>query len=83
MGDKVNLGFVAATEEQVCKHLDEHLQKLSKQDEKSRAILSQMKIDETRHMHRAQDAGAAQFPLPVRSVMTAISKLMTRSTYWI
>ncbi len=83
MGDKINLGFVAATEEQVCKHLDEHLQKLPKQDEKSRAILSQMKVDETRHMHHARDAGAAHFPLPVRSVMTGISRLMTRSTFWI
>ena len=30
LGDKVNLGFVAATEEQVCKHLDEHLEKLAR-----------------------------------------------------
>ncbi len=28
MGDKVSLGFVAATEEQVCKHLEEHMQTL-------------------------------------------------------
>ena len=83
MGDKVNLGFVAATEEQVCKHLDEHLQKLPKKDEKSRAILTQMKADEARHMHLARDAGAAYFPAPVRSVMTGISRLMTRSTFWI
>ncbi len=28
MGDKISLGFVAATEDQVCRHLDRHLQDL-------------------------------------------------------
>jgi len=83
LGDKINLGFVAATEDQVCRHLEDHLQKLPGKDEKSRAILAQMKSDEARHMHTAQAAGAAQFPLPARSFMTMISKLMTRSTYWV
>jgi demethoxyubiquinone hydroxylase (CLK1/Coq7/Cat5 family) len=28
VSDKVSLGFVAATEHQVCKHLDEHLEQI-------------------------------------------------------
>lgn len=35
VSDKVSLGFVAATEHQVCKHLDEHLEQLPHEDEKS------------------------------------------------
>ncbi len=31
-GDHWSLGFVAETERQVCRHLDEHLQKLPEQD---------------------------------------------------
>ena len=83
LGDKVNLGFVAATEEQVCRHLDDHLEKLPEKDKKSHAILTQMRSDEARHMHNAQVAGAARFSSTARSVMAGVSKLMTRSTYWI
>ena len=40
ISDKVSLGFVAATEHQVCKHLDEHLEQLPAEDEKSGPFLS-------------------------------------------
>ena len=83
MGDRINLGFVAATEAQVCKHLDDHLERLPANDEKSRAILSQMKTDEKKHESEAIRQGGTQFPSIVRKGMTQVSKIMTRSTYWI
>ena len=83
MGDKVNLGFVAATEKGVCEHLDEHIKKLPADDKPSKLILSQMRDDEEKHMHSALDAGGAKFPAPVQNAMKAVSKLMTRSTYWL
>jgi ubiquinone biosynthesis monooxygenase Coq7 len=83
LGDKVNLGFVAATEQEVCRHLDDHLEKLPSDDKKSRAILSQMRIDEKKHETTAIKHGGSQFPRPVTAVMRQVSKLMTRTTYWV
>ena len=83
MGDKINLGFVAATEQEVCKHLDDHLEKLPPGDAKSRAILTQMRDDEKKHEKTAIEHGGAHFPPPVTSLMRQVSRLMTRSTYWI
>lgn len=83
LGDKINLGFVAATEEEVCRHLDDHLEKISPRDKKSRAILSQMRDDENKHASTAFSHGGAHFPAPVKSIMRLVSKLMTKSTYWI
>lgn len=83
MGDKVNLGFVAATEQEVCRHLDIHLEKLPSADVKSRAILLQMRDDEKKHETTAMEQGGVHFPPAVTSMMRQVSKLMTRSTYWI
>lgn len=80
-GDKWSLGFVAATEEQVCKHLDEHMHSLPEQDARSRAILQQMLIDERKHATVALEAGGVQFPAPVKQAMSLLSKVMTGSTY--
>jgi len=80
-GDKWSLGFVAETEHQVCKHLESHLQKLPEQDEKSKAILEQMKIDEAHHAATATEAGGANLPLPIKAGMTLMSKVMTKTTY--
>lgn len=81
ISDKVSLGFVAATEDQVCKHLDEHLEQLPPEDEKSRAILEQMRSDEQRHATSALDAGGFRFPAPIKFGMSLLSKVMTKSTY--
>ena len=81
VGDRVSLGFVAATEEQVGRHLDEHLEKLPRGDRRSRAILHQMAIDEAHHAHQALEAGGARFPAPVKAGMTLMSKVMTESVY--
>lgn len=83
LGDKWNLGFLAETERQVVAHLDGHLGRLPAQDEKSRAILEQMKEDEARHATTAVTHGAAELPEPVRLAMKLASRVMTRSAYWI
>ncbi|ARG96229.1 2-polyprenyl-3-methyl-6-methoxy-1,4-benzoquinone monooxygenase [Legionella micdadei] len=80
-GDRWSLGFVAETEKQVTEHLQKHLQKLPAQDEKSKAILEQMHEDEAHHADVAKEAGAAELPLPIKKLMTKVSKLMTHSSY--
>jgi ubiquinone biosynthesis monooxygenase Coq7 len=82
-GDKWSLGFVAETEKQVVQHLDEHLAEISVRDEKSRAILEQMRVDELRHGTLALNAGGATLPTPVRHMMRLMSKVMTKASYWI
>ena len=81
IGDRVSLGFVAATEDQVVKHLDEHLQHIPAEDRKSRAILQQMKSDEQQHATTALEAGGLNFPAPVKFGMSLLAKVMTKSTY--
>lgn len=82
-GDRWSLGFVAETEKQVVEHLDTHLQRLSPDDRKSRAILEQMREDEGRHATTAITAGAASFPRPVQKLMKFASKAFTHTTYWV
>ncbi|ORU90391.1 MAG: 2-octaprenyl-3-methyl-6-methoxy-1,4-benzoquinol hydroxylase [Cycloclasticus sp. symbiont of Poecilosclerida sp. M] len=82
-GDKWNLGFLAETEKQVVKHIDEHLEKLPKSDKKTRAILKQMKIDEEQHATTAIEHGGAELPDVVKQGMQWVSKVMTKTSYWI
>ena len=82
-GDKWSLGFVAETEKQVVEHLESHLDKLSPTDEKSRAILEQMRIDEGKHATTAMTAGAVSFPRPIQRLMKFTSKIFTNTTYWV
>jgi ubiquinone biosynthesis monooxygenase Coq7 len=81
VSDRVSLGFVAATEDQVVRHLDEHLQQIPANDEKSRAILQQMRKDEEQHATSALEAGGLRFPAPIKFGMTLLSKVMTKSAY--
>ena len=83
LGDKWNLGFLAETEHQVEEHLASHLQQLPAQDEKSRAIVTQMKTDEACHATMAVSHGGAELPLPVKLAMKASSKVMTQTAYWV
>ncbi|WP_439100585.1 2-polyprenyl-3-methyl-6-methoxy-1,4-benzoquinone monooxygenase [Congregibacter sp.] len=83
VGDAVSLGFVAATEERVCAHLKDHLRQLPEDDRRSRLILQQMLEDEERHGENALAAGGQNFPRPVKNAMTALSQVMTRSSYYI
>lgn len=80
-GDKWSLGFVAETEHQVIKHLDEHLEQLPPQDAKSRAVVAQMKEDEAHHATIALQHGGAALPAPIKKVMGLTSKIMTGLAY--
>lgn len=81
IGDKTSLGFVAATEEKVCEHLNQHLQQLPDNDDKTRAVLAQMAEDEARHGDTAMAAGGEALPVPVKSLMAMVAKVMTTSSY--
>lgn len=83
LGDKWNLGFLAETEHQVAAHLDDHMGRLPPQDDKSRAILGQMREDELQHADQAVEHGAASLPFPVKALMKLSSRVMTRASYWV
>jgi ubiquinone biosynthesis monooxygenase Coq7 len=81
LGDKISLGFVAATEDQVCKHLESHMEVLPDGDDKSRSIVKQMHADEARHGAAAMAAGGVEYPPVVKTFMSAVSRVMTQTTY--
>jgi ubiquinone biosynthesis monooxygenase Coq7 len=83
LGDKWNLGFLAETERQVGQHLTEHLTQLPKQDARSRAVLKQMQLDEAKHAESAMQHGGSELPKPVKYAMQAVSKAMTKTTYYL
>lgn len=81
ISDKLSLGFVAATEDQVCIHLENHMKQLPASDRKSRVIVQQMLSDESKHADAARHAGGFQFPPPIKGLMAAVSKVMTKTSY--
>ena len=83
IGDNWSLGFVHETEEQVVKHLDGHLDKLSKKDLRTKAVIEQMRIDEEQHSHDALEAGAEILPDEINDLMSKVAKVMTNSSYHI
>ena len=83
ISDETSLGFVAATEELVCTHLEEHLDKLPANDLASRAVVTQMIIEEKQHGDKAIQAGGKTLPAPVKWGMRMVSKVMTKTTYHI
>lgn len=82
-GDDWSLGFVAETEDQVCRHLENHLEQLPIEDERSRAIILQMHEDEKGHADAARDGGGRPLPEPIKKLMGLSSKVMTRTTYYL
>jgi ubiquinone biosynthesis monooxygenase Coq7 len=82
-GERWNLGFLAETERQVVAHLESHLAALPPSDDRSRAILEQMKEDEARHATTAIHLGGAPLPQPAKTAMRLASRVMTRTAYWI
>jgi len=81
VGDKVSLGFVVETERQVEAHLEDHLQRLPPQDERSRAVLARMQADETRHADEARARGGIDLPFPIPALMHLSSLLMKSVAY--
>ena len=82
-GERYNLGFMAETERQVEAHLNGHLKTLPENDERSRKVITQMRDDEIRHRRTAQQHGGKELPFPVPSLMKIMSKVMTKSVYYI
>ena len=80
-GDPVSLGFVVETERQVEAHLAEHLEQLPAQDERSRAVLTQMQADEIRHAQAAQQRGGIELPFPLPQLMHFSSTVMKTVAY--
>lgn len=83
LGDKWSLGFIAETERQVVEHLDSHLDGLPAEDARSRAIVEQMRDEEAEHGENAVEAGAADLPHPIKTLMRLTAKVMTRTAYWV
>jgi 3-demethoxyubiquinol 3-hydroxylase len=83
LGDRWNLAFLAETERQVEGHLKRHLERLPPEDQKSRAVVEQMKLDEAGHAVTAENEGAAELPEALKRTMRLGSKLVTGSAYWI
>ncbi|HEX3914957.1 MAG TPA: 2-polyprenyl-3-methyl-6-methoxy-1,4-benzoquinone monooxygenase [Steroidobacteraceae bacterium] len=82
-GDRASLGLIAETEKQVESHLREHLELLSPDDLRSRAILEQMTHDEVQHGAKAASLGGKPLPFAITLAMRLTSRLMTRGSYWI
>jgi len=81
-GDKWSLGFIEETEKQVSEHLTKHLNLLPEDDQRSRKIVTQMRIEEEEHGENAKNAGAEKLPAFIRNVMKITSKVMTKTAYY-
>lgn len=83
LGNARSLGFVVETERQVENHLASHLNALPMQDQKSRAIVEQMRLDEISHGTSAQAMGAAPVSVPIQKTMKVMAKVMTTTAYFL
>ena len=82
-GEKTSLGFVEETEKQVVKHLERHLDKVSKNDIETIEILKTMRADEDEHAQEAVENGSESLSKPTKKVMSFTAKLMTSSSAYI
>lgn len=83
LGDRWGLAFVVETEKQVSEHLTGHLGELSKDDLRSRAVVTQMREDEEHHGASAEKMGAAVLPEPIKQLMKLHAKVMTSLVYYV
>jgi 3-demethoxyubiquinol 3-hydroxylase len=81
LGDAWNLGFLKETERQVERHLAGHLERLSRADARTRAVVAAMQRDEAGHARTAEALGARELPRPVKAAMAAAAKVMTTVSY--
>lgn len=77
LGDRWNLAFLAETERQVEAHLSGHLDQLSVEDTRTRAVVEKMRQEEGQHRQSAVALGAAELPGPARCAMRLLAKIMT------
>jgi ubiquinone biosynthesis monooxygenase Coq7 len=78
-----SFGFIYETEEQVEAHLDEYSEKLPSEDKKSKKILSDIKIDETKHKNTAKDYGSTELRDGTKKLMSISSNIMKKMSFYI
>lgn len=83
LGDRISLGFMAQTENQVEQHLQGHLDRLPAGDRASRTVVEQMRDDEARHGQSATALGGVELPLPARLAMRLVAKVMTTTARYV
>lgn len=83
LGDKWSLGFLHETEKQVEEHLTDYLNRLPQDDQKSRAVMLQMRQDEKQHASLAQQSGGENLPVVIKQAMVRLEKVMTMTTYYL
>lgn len=81
LGDQISLGFLGETEQQVERHLNKHLHSLPLNDQKSRAIVEQMRLEEVEHASAAEQLGGVPLPLLIQLSMQGLAKFMTLVAY--
>lgn len=81
LGDRWSLAFLVETERQVEQHLAGHLGEIAVADARTRAVVAQMQVEESRHRAMAESMGAARLPSFVQGVMRAFAKAMTTVSY--
>ena len=77
-----SLGFIYETEDQVEQHLDEYTKKLPSNDDKSRKILENIKIDESKHKNTAKSLGSSDLSIKVKNLMALSSKVMKKISFY-
>ena len=60
---------------------EDHLERLPERDERSLAILDQMKEDEAKHAQMAEEAGASDLPKPIQGAMAFTAGIMKTLAY--
>lgn len=83
ISNEFSLGFVAETEAQVSEHLQDHIEQLPPQDQRTREILAQMDIEELHHREMALDSGGRALPLPIKYGMRWMANRMKAVAYHI
>ena len=78
-----SFGFIYETEDQVEAHLDEYTEKLPDSDQRSKEILNDIKIDETKHKNTAKDHGSVELSDSAKKLMTISSKIMKKMSFYI
>lgn len=81
IGDRLSLGFVVETERQVESHLGEHLTRLPEGDQRTQAVLEQMRVDEIEHGANARERGGAELPWPLPRLMQIAADALRAVAY--
>ena len=76
------LGFVQETETQVLRHIENHIDRMPKEDIKSLSVLKKMREDEQAHGNHAASLGAKELPQVVKKGMAELGNVLTQLSAW-